>query len=282
MAMLSPAPVRRDLLHAAGQAGALLGASRRVAAPMVDQALERLNERSLLGLSLDGRAVSLHGLVARVVCGWLAQRGRLATAGRAAASALERSAAALAEPRDHVAVRELLGQVTALLDNAAASAGDADEELTTMLMRLRILALHHLIELGDNLPRAIAIGEPLTADLERRLGPDAPDTMRSRNDLARAYREAGRVADAVPLVERTLAARERQFGADHPSTLASRNNLASAYRATGRPAEAIPLFEKNVAACERLLGADHPRTLASRHNLELARQESAQAENDRQ
>ena len=281
MAMLSPAAVRRDLLHAAGQAGALLGASRRVAAPMVDQALERLNERSLLGFSLDGRAVSMHGLVARVVRGWLARRGRLATAGRTAASALERSAAALAEPRDHAAVRELLGQVTALLDNAGASAGD-DQELAAMLMRLRILALHDLIELGDNLPRAIAIGEPLTADLERLLGPDDPDTMRSLNDLARAYREAGRVADAVPLVERTLAARERQFGADHPSTLASRNNLASAYRATGRPAEAIPLFEKNVAACERLLGADHPRTLASRHNLELARRESAQAGNDRQ
>jgi len=281
MAMLSPAAVRRDLLHAAGQAGALLGASRRVAAPMVDQALERLNERSLLGFSLDGRAVSMHGLVARVVRGWLARRGRLATAGRTAASALERSAAALAEPRDHAAVRELLGQVTALLDNAGASAGD-DQELAAMLMRLRILALHDLIELGDNLPRAIAIGEPLTADLERLLGPDDPDTMRSLNDLARAYREAGRVADAVPLVERTLAARERQFGADHPSTLASRNNLASAYRATGRPAEAIPLFEKNVAACERLLGADHPRTLASQHNLELARRESAQAGNDRQ
>jgi hypothetical protein len=281
MAMLSPAAVRRDLLHAAGQAGALLGASRRVAAPMVDQALERLNERSLLGFSLDGRAVSMHGLVARVVRGWLARRGRLATAGRTAASALERSAAALAEPRDHAAVRELLGQVTALLDNAGASAGD-DQELAAMLMRLRILALHDLIELGDNLPRAIAIGEPLTADLERLLGPDDPETMRSLNDLARAYREAGRVADAVPLVERTLAARERQFGADHPSTLASRNNLASAYRATGRPAEAIPLFEKNVAACERLLGADHPRTLASQHNLELARRESAQAGNDRQ
>ena len=101
MAMLSPAAVRRDLLHAAGQAGALLGASRRVAAPMVDQALERLNERSLLGFSLDGRAVSMHGLVARVVRGWLARRGRLATAGRTAAAALERSAAALAEPRDH-------------------------------------------------------------------------------------------------------------------------------------------------------------------------------------
>jgi hypothetical protein len=39
------------------------------------------------------------------------------------------------------------------------------------------------------------------------------------------------------------------------------------------------LFEQNVAACERLFGADHPKTVASRHNLDLARQESAQAEN---
>ena len=322
VAMLSPAAVRRDLLRAAGQAGTLLGRGRRVAAPMVDQALERLNERSLLGFSLDGQAVGMHCLVARVVRGWLARRGRLATACQAAASALEGAAVALAEPQDHAAVREMLGQVTALLENAEASTDDADDKLARMLMRLRLLALDHLIELGDSTPRAIAIGEPLTADLERLLGashpdtlnardslaaayedagrvadairlfeqilaererllgPDDPDTMRSRSDLARAYREAGRVADAVPLVEQTLAARERLFGADHPSTLASRNNLASAYRATGRPAEAIPLFEKNVAACERLFGADHPKTLASRHNLDLARQESARAENE--
>ena len=106
--------------------------------------------------------------------------------------------------------------------------------------------------------------------------------MRSRSELARAYRKAGRVVNAVPLVEQALAARERLLGVGHPSTLASRNNLASAYRATGGPAEAIPLFEKNAATCERLFGADHPKSLASRHNLDLARQELAQAENEGQ
>ena len=65
----------------------------------------------------------------------------------------------------------MLGQVTALLENAGTSADDADEKLARMLMRLRFLALDHLIELGDSMPRAIAIGEPLTADLERLLGP---------------------------------------------------------------------------------------------------------------
>ena len=45
-----------------------------------------------------------------------------------------------------------------------------------MLLRLRFLALYHLIELGDSATQAVAVGEPLTADLERLLGPDHPDT----------------------------------------------------------------------------------------------------------
>ena len=277
VAMLSPAVVRRDLLHSAGQAGTLLGGGRRVAASMVDQALERLNERSLLGFSLDGQAVSVHRLAARVIRAGLARQGRLGPACRAAAFAVEGSAA-LANHPDHAAVMEMLGQVAALAENAGTAADDPGGQLPAMLTRLRSLGLNHLVELGDAMPHAIAIGEPLIADLDRLLAPDDPDTVRARNDLARAYRETGRVADAVPLVEQVLAARERLFGADDPRTLASRNNLASAYRVTGRAADAIGLFEENLAACERLFGADHPRTLASRHSLDLARQESAQAD----
>ena len=277
VAMLSPAVVRRDLLHSAGQAGTLLGGGRRVAASMVDQALERLNERSLLGFSLDGQVVSVHRLAARVIRAGLARQGRLGPACRVAASAVEGSVAALAKHPDHAAVMEMLDQVAALAENAGTAADDPGEQLPAMLTRLRSLALNHLVELGDTMPHAIAIGEPLIADLDRLLGPDDPDTVRARNDLARAYRETGRVADAIPLVEQVLAARERLFGGSDPRTLASRNNLASAYRATGRAADAIGLFEENLAACERLFGADHPRTLASRHSLDLARQESAQA-----
>ena len=270
MAVLSPAAVRRDLLRAAGQAGTLLGGGRRVAASMVDQALERLNERSLLGFSLDGQAVSMHCLVARVVRGWLARRGRLATACRAAASALEGAAVALAKPRDHAAIRDLLGEVMALLENAGASTDDADEKLARMLMRLRFLALDHLIELGDSMPRAIAIGEPLIADLERLLGASDPDTLSARNSLAVAYEDAGRVEDAIRLFEQSLAGREGLLGADDPDTMRSRSDLARAYRKAGRVADAVPLVEQALAARERLFGADHPSTLASRNNLASA------------
>jgi tetratricopeptide (TPR) repeat protein len=270
MAMLSPAAVRRDLLHAAGQEGTLLGGGRRVAAPMVDQALKRLYERSLLGFSLDGQVVSTHGLVARVVRRWLARRGRLATASRAAASTLEGPAAALVQPQDHSAAREMLGQIRALLENAGASTDDADDKLTGMLIRLRFLALCHMIELGDNMPRAIEIGEPLTADLERLLGDSHPDTLSARDGLAAAYKDAGRVAEAIQLCEQTLARRERLLGPDDPDTMRSQNDLARAYREAGRVADAVPLIERTLAARERLFGADHPSTLASRNNLASA------------
>jgi len=217
----------------------------------------------------------MHRLVAWVIRDELARRERLTTVCRAAAAVLEARAAQEAGSQDREAIRELPAQVTALV----AAAGEADEPLTRVLLRLRVHALDRLVDLADSVPQAIVLGEPLIADLERILGPDHPDTMNARSSLAAAYHAAGRTAEAIPLVQQILAARERLLGADHPSTLASRNNLASAYRATGRPAEAIPLFEQNVAACERLLGAGHPRTLASRHHLDLARQESAQAGN---
>ena len=98
--------------------------------------------------------------------------------------------------------------------------------------------------------------------------------MNSRGNLAVAYREAGRIAEAIPLFERTVAARERVLGADHPDTINSRNNLAAAYREAGRVTEAIPLVEQTLAARERLLGADHPSTLNSRNNLAAAYREA--------
>jgi hypothetical protein len=270
VAVLSPAAVRRDLLHAAGQAGMLGGDGHQVAAPLVDQALAQLEKRSLLTFSLDRQAVIVHSLVARVVREGLARRGRLATVCRAAASALEVSARALAEPWDHAAVGEMLGQVTALLENAGARADEADEKLARMLARLQFLALCHLIELGDSMPYAIAIGEPLTVDLEHLLGPDHPDTLNARNSLAAAYQAAGRVTEAILLFEQTLAGRERLLGSDHPDTLSARSTLAAAYHAAGRIADAIRLVQETLAAQERLLGADHPSTLASRNNLASA------------
>ena len=270
MAVLSAAGVRRELLHVAGRAGVLADGGRRVEAPVVDQVLEWLSDRSLLTFSLDGQTVMMHRVVAQVVRDGLARGRRLGAVCWVAASILEAHAIAVAGPQDRAAVRRIPQQVTALLDHAAELAEEPDEELAEILLRLRFISLYHLIELGDSVPQAIAAGEPLTADLQRLLGPGHPDTLNARNSLAAAYLAADRVADAVPLFEQTLAILVSQLGPDHPDTLTSQNNLASAYQDAGRVAEAIQLYELNLAERERQLGLDHPGTLVSRGNLASA------------
>ena len=270
MTVLSATGVRRELLHVAGRAGVLASGGRRVEAALVDRVLEWLSDRSLLTFSLDGQTVMVHHLVAQVVRDGLVRRRWLEAVCRVAASVLEAHAIAVAGSQDRPAVRGIPQQVTALLDHTAELAGEADEELAELLLRLRFIALYHLIELGDRAPQAIAVGESLTADLERLLGPGHPDTLNSRNSLAAAYLAAGRVADAIPLFEQTLVILQRQLGPDHPDTLTSQNNLASAYQDAGRIAEAIQLYEENLAVRERLLGPDHPNTLNSRGNLAAA------------
>ena len=104
------------------------------------------------------------------------------------------------------------------------------------------------------------------------LGPDHPSTLASRNNLAYAYRDAGRLDDAIPLFEQNLEDRTRILGPDHPDTLTSRNNLANAYQAAGRLTDAIPLFEQNLDDRTRILGPHHPHTLTSRNNLANAYQ----------
>ena len=110
------------------------------------------------------------------------------------------------------------------------------------------------------------------------LGPDHPDTLTSQNNLASAYQDAGRVAEAIQLYELNLAERERLLGVDHPGTLTSRGNLAAAYLAAGRAAEAIPLLEQTLASRERVLGPDHPDTRTSRRNLAKAYQDAGRAD----
>ena len=77
IAVLSAAGIRRELLHSAGQAGVLAGGRHRVTAAVVDRALARLAERSLLTFSLDGQTIIVHRLVSRVVRDGLARRGWL-------------------------------------------------------------------------------------------------------------------------------------------------------------------------------------------------------------
>jgi tetratricopeptide (TPR) repeat protein len=270
--VLSGAGVRRGLLHHAGKAGLLGG---RQTPAEVDAALDNLADLSLLTFSLDGQVIIADSAVAQVVRDGLSGR-QLAEVCRGTASLLEARARSLADSSDRLAVRDVPEQVTALA-RAASSAALADPELTRILLRLRFLALYHLIELGDSAAQAVTIGEPLTADLERLLGREHPDVLNARNSLAAAYQAAGRPSDAIPLFEQTLVVRERLLGPEHPDTLTTQNNLAAAYQEAGRAGEARLMFELTLAAKERLFGSNHPSTLNSRGNLAAVYRDSGRA-----
>jgi len=272
--VLSAGGVRRELLHDAGRAGVLVAGGDRAEVPadLVDAALARLAERSLLTFSLDGETVIAHPLVARVVRDALAHTERLTAVGRNAACVLRNRAKSLVRSSDRRAVRDVAEQVAAL-QGTAGPAGEAGDQLAGMMLRLRSWALYYLAVLGDGGPEAIGAGEAVAEDSARMLGPDHPDTLASMNNLAIACQEAGRKAEAVRLHERALAGRVRVLGPEHPDTLASRNNLAIACQEVGRRAEAVRLHERALAGRVRVLGPDHPDTLASRNNLAAAYQQ---------
>ena len=105
-------------------------------------------------------------------------------------------------------------------------------------------------------------------DAKEELLPDCQQvTLKSRDSLSGAYESVGRFGEAIEQFEQVLAERERVLGADHPVTLTVRNNLAVAYESVGRFGEAIELFEQVLAERERVLGADHLDTLNTRNNL---------------
>ena len=271
MAVLSRTGVRRELLQAVHHEDVRARRRRRArTSATLDRALQHLAERSLLRFSLDAQLVVAHCLVMQVVRDDLARRGRLTAACRAGASGLEIRAEALAHSQDRTALRDFPEQVKALVENAPGALVEADDELATMLLSLRLWALYRLNDLGDSASQAIAVGEPLVADFEQVLGPDHPDTVDSRNSLALAYLAGGQAAEAIPLFERTLIEQERLRGPDDPHTLTSQCNLATAYLNAGRAAEAILHFELTLAARERVLGPDHPDTLNSGSGLASA------------
>jgi tetratricopeptide (TPR) repeat protein len=100
-----------------------------------------------------------------------------------------------------------------------------------------------------------------------RLGPEHPDTLASRNDLAGVLRDLGRLEEAEAEHRAVLETRTRVLGAEHPDTLASRNDLAGVLRDRGRLEEAEAEHRAEFETRSRVLGLDHPATLASRGNL---------------
>src|ERR1022692_3532659 len=68
---------------------------------------------------------------------------------------------------------------------------------------------------------AITHWQQAAGSAERILGPEHPDALTARANLAASYWLAGRTADVIAIEERVAADRERILGPEHPDTLAA-------------------------------------------------------------
>jgi len=107
----------------------------------------------------------------------------------------------------------------------------------------------------------------LHTQAHQRLGPDHPDTLATRHNLARWRGQAGDAAGAATAFEDLLADYLRVLGPDHPHTLTTRHNLAYWRGQAGDAAGAATALEALLADYLRVLGPDHPHTLTTRNNL---------------
>ena len=273
VALLSTAGVSRALLYAAGQHGLFRhpGTETPAGPESIDEAFGRLASASLLTFSTDDETVAAHRLTMRVAVERQAQDGTLAGLGAGIAALLVAVTESLPEPwQNRPAARDAIQQIMALNEHLAPHLAEQDAALTETLLKARGWAIWCLDELRDSFAQAIDYGKALVADSERVLGETHPSTLTTRNNLAGAYQDAGRLDEAIPLLERTLADREQVQGETHPDTLTSRNTLARAYLAAGRLNEAIPLYERTLADLEQVRGETHPDTLTTRNNLAMA------------
>ncbi|MFT3942450.1 MAG: tetratricopeptide repeat protein [Ancrocorticia sp.] len=234
----------------------------------VHRAIGELIRRNVIAESEDRSVISLHRLQSKVIWEDLKEERDLLLATEASLHVLGN--VNLDESDNYFAKRETLvrlaGQLTAILTQYESSSLLDNSKLFNIVQR----TLYQSNALQQPYP-GISL-EPYLYNIERVLGPDHPDTLALRHNLAGAYQSAGDLARAISLYEQTLTDRERVLEPDHPATLTSRNNLADAYRSAGDLARAIPLFEQTFTDFVRVLGSHHPDTLTSRHNLAYAYQ----------
>jgi Tetratricopeptide repeat len=92
---------------------------------------------------------------------------------------------------------------------------------------------------------AIAHFERLAVAATTKLGPDHPDTLTTRSNVAFWRGEAGDAAGAAVAFEALLTDQLRVLGPDHPDTLRTRSNLdhwrGMARSAVGQDPAAVPV-----------------------------------------
>ncbi|WP_371503445.1 tetratricopeptide repeat protein [Kitasatospora sp. NBC_00374] len=233
---------------------------RKAGARDVRDALRVLQRLGLLSQSRAGDVVRIHPLIQSALQETIHERGGLFGRVRAAADALTSIWPEIEHDQGLAAI---------LRANAYALQGNGAPSRALWIPRRHRLLFRLGRSLGESgaVSAAVDYYTHLTATASQVLGPEHPDTLSTRNNVAIWRGEAGDVVGAVAALEELLADSVRILGPDHPDTLTTRNNLARWRGEAGDVVGAVAALEELLADRLRILGPDHPDTLTTRNNL---------------
>ena len=158
------------------------------------------------------------------------------------------------------------GQATPLLERTLAQTialhGAEDTSVATVQGLLGLSLLHQ-----DRFEEAEKVLQAALALRQRKLGPDAPATGQSAQNLASLYEERGRLVEAESLHRVSLRINRLAFGDTALQTAQSLNDVALVLYRRSKYADAIPLYRSALDIQLPRLGEKHATTAATMHNL---------------
>ena len=267
LALLAPSGVPRPWLHRI---------SKRT--PLARQALGALVSHSICTLSDDERYVRIHGLQRRVLReDYNKQPEVFASLEKAVVTLLESIDIDEASKNDarRADALDMADQLRAIIEQQQGQAYYSPHEARIGLSNVVGIVnntIYCLTEMGR--PQTALTLQETVGMLIDALGPDHPDTLGTRSNLALVHQQAGHLSTAIDMHQALLTDRTRVLGPDHPDTLITRGNLAAAHYAAGDLQTAIDMHQALLTDRTRLLGPDHPDTLTTRSNLAAAHQQA--------
>ena len=160
----------------------------------------------------------------------------------------------------------VLGVVVALINVDPAISLDArKQEKAAADIERRASEAAALVSVNPTI--AISVFRTLLNELERKLGPNHPDTMALMNNLAAAYRANKDLDAAGGILRRVVDTLQNVFGPEDERTLTAKSNLARVLQDQKRFTDAEPLLVDVLSGRRKLFGNDNKFTEQTERKL---------------
>lgn len=138
------------------------------------------------------------------------------------------------------------------------------DDLTTQSVRNSLAVAYDQM---DQAAKSVVLHDAIHKSLIRTGIKDPQTLLMYQCNRALSYYHAGRIKEALTLMEQTVNESRDKLGPQHDQTLTATISYAMALKLQGMAAKALPLMEETVKACLSTLGDHHPTTLLAHLNL---------------